>query len=113
MWLRLHTLSSQSSAIYPIFRDMQDIVEEVFVLLDKPLGVLQSFLKIYMVPAAKRIAADLFEVAAPEIGEIFRRRKIVKQYVQNLLKQKQFENSREVENKNLSEELEKVFFSKK
>ena len=49
---------------------MQDNVEEVLELLPKLLGELQSAsLKECLVPAAKRIGADLFEIAAPEIGE--------------------------------------------
>ena len=53
------------------FEDMQDNVEEVLELLHKLLGELQSAsLKECIVPAAKRIGADLFEIAAPEIGEI-------------------------------------------
>ena len=48
---------------------MQDNVEEVLELLRKLLGELQSlFIKKYLVPAAKRIGADLFVTAAPEIG---------------------------------------------
>ena len=50
---------------------MQDSVEEVLELLHKLLGELQStLLKKHIVPAAKRIGADLFEIAAPEIGEV-------------------------------------------
>ena len=40
------------------------------------LGKLQSpLLKKFVVPAAKRIGADLFETAAPEIGEVVSGRK--------------------------------------
>ena len=51
---------------------MQDSVEEeVLVLLHKLLGELQfPLIKKDIVPAAKRIRADLFEIAAPEVEEV-------------------------------------------
>ena len=53
------------------FEDMQNNVEEVLELLHKLLGELQSpLLKNYLVPAAKNIEADLFEIAVPEIEEV-------------------------------------------
>ena len=36
------------------------------------------FLRKYVVPAAKRIGADMLEFAVPEIGEVFSRRKSFK-----------------------------------
>ena len=55
---------------------MQDNLEEVLELLHKLLGKLQSpLIKKFVVPAAKRIGADLFETAAPEIGEVVSGRK--------------------------------------
>ena len=46
-------------------------MEELLELYHKLLGELQSpSLKKCIVPAAKRIRADLFEIAAPEIGKV-------------------------------------------
>ena len=60
---------------------MQDSVEEILVLLHKLLGELQfPLLKKSIVPAAKRIGADLFGIAAPEIGEIVSGRKKLKTF---------------------------------
>ena len=42
------------------------------------------FMKKYIVPAAKRIGADLFEIAAPDIGEIVSGRKQLKMSVKNV-----------------------------
>ena len=64
---------------------MQDSVEEVLELLHKLLGELQSpLLKKYIVPAAKRIGADLFEIAAPEIGEVVSGRKKLKTFAKDV-----------------------------
>ena len=50
---------------------MQDSVKMVLVLLYKILGELQfPLLEKYIVPAAKRIGAKLFEIAALEIGKV-------------------------------------------
>ena len=56
----------KTQQISPFSEDMQNNVEEVFELLHKLLGELQK----YIVLAAKRFGADLFEIAAPEIGEV-------------------------------------------
>ena len=91
---------------------MQDSVEEVLALLHKFLGELQfPLLKKNIVPAAKRIGADLFDIAAPEIGEIVSGRKNSKN-LQKILEQKQFENSWEVEKINQSVEQEAPFLEK-
>ena len=48
-------------------------------LLHKLLGEMQfHFLHEYIVPAAKRIGADMLEFAAPEIGEVISGRKSFK-----------------------------------
>ena len=61
----------KNQLISVFFEDMQDNVEEVLELLQKLLGGLQSpLLKNYLVPAAKKIGADLFEIAVPEIEEV-------------------------------------------
>ena len=63
---------------------MQDSVEEVLELLHKLLGELQSpLLKKYIVPAAKRIGANLFEIAAREIGEVFSGCKKIKTFAKD------------------------------
>ena len=45
------------------------------------------FLRKYIVPAAKRVGADLLEFAAPEIGEVFRGRKSSKSAAKSVGKQ--------------------------
>ena len=71
--------------IFLFFVDMQGSVEEVLVLLHKLLGELQfPSLKKYIVPAAKRIGADLFEIAAPEIGEVVSGRKKLKTFAKDV-----------------------------
>ena len=79
------------------FEDMQDNVEEFLVILHKLLRELQSLLfKKIINPAAKRIGADLFEIAAPKIGEIVSRRKKNSNHLQTMWEQKQFGNNWEV-----------------
>ena len=68
--------------------DMQDNVEEVFEPLHKLLGELQK----YIVLAAKRFGADLFEIAAPEIGEVVSGRKN-SIHLPKMWEQKQFRNN--------------------
>ena len=69
------------------------------------------FIKKYIVPAAKRIGADLFEIATPEIGEVVSGQKNSK-HLQKMLEQKQFENSWDVEKRNPSVEQEESFLKK-
>ena len=71
---------------------MQHNTKELLMLLCKLLGELQSpLLKKCLVPAAKTIGADFFEIAAPEIGEVVGGRKNT-QYIGK----KQFENNWDV-----------------
>ena len=64
---------------------MQDSVEEVLELLHKLLGELQSvFFKKYIVQAAKGIGANLFEIAAPEIGEVVSGRRKLKTFAKDV-----------------------------
>ena len=64
---------------------MQDSVEGFLVLLHKLLEELKSpYLKKYIVPAAKRIGANLFEIAAPEIGKVVSGRKKLKTFVKDV-----------------------------
>ena len=60
----------KSQLTFLFFVDMQDSMEEVLVLLHKLSGELHFPWKKYVVPAAKRIGANLFGIAAPEIGEV-------------------------------------------
>ena len=69
------------------------------------------FIKKHIVPAAKRIGADLLEIAAPEIREVVSGRKNSKS-LQKMLEQEQFENSWEVEKRNPSVEQEEPFLEK-
>ena len=61
---------AQSSANFPIFRGHARQRGRGFDALAQTLGrTAISFIKKYIVPAAKRIGADLFVIAALEIGE--------------------------------------------
>ena len=92
---------AQSSANFPIFRGHARQRGRGFGALAQTLGrTAIPFIKKYIVPAAKRIGADLFEIAAPEIGEVVSGRKNSKR-LQKMLEQKQFENSWEVEKKEI------------
>ena len=61
---------AQNSADFPIFRRHARQRGRGFGALAQTLGrITIPFIKKYIVPAAKRIGADLFGIAAPEIGE--------------------------------------------
>ena len=103
---------AQSSANFPIFCGHARQRGRGFGALAQTLGrTAIPFIKKNIVPAAKRIGADLFEIAAPEIGEIVSGRKNSKN-LQKVLEQKQFENSWEVEKINQSVEQEAPFLEK-
>ena len=100
---------AQSSIIFPIFRGHAKQRGRRFGALAQHLGRSAiSFIKKCIIPAAKRIGADLFEIAAPDIGEVVSGRKNSK-HLQKMLEQKQFENSWEVEKRNPSVEQESFF----
>ena len=70
---------AQSLANFPIFRGHARQRGRGFGALAQTLGrTAIPFIKKYIVPAAKRIGADLFEIAAPEIGEVVSGRKKLK-----------------------------------
>ena len=72
---------AQNSTDFPIFRGHAGQRCEGFGALASTLGrTAIPQIKIYIVPAAKRIGADLFEVAAPEIGEVFSGRNRLKTF---------------------------------
>ena len=103
---------AQSSAIFPIFRGNARQHGRGFGALAQTLGrTAIPFIKKYIVPAAKGIGADLFEIAAPEIGEVAVDEKNSKR-LQKMLEQKQFENSWEVEKRNPSVEQEEPFLKR-
>ena len=57
--------------IFPIFCGHARRRERGFDALAQTLGrTAIPFIKKYIVPGAKRIGADLIEIAAPEIGEV-------------------------------------------
>ena len=67
---------AQKSAGFPIFREHARQRDRDFGALAQTLGrTAIPFIKKNIVPAAKRIEADLFEIAAPEIGEVVSGRK--------------------------------------
>ena len=62
---------AQSEAIFPIFRGHARQRGRRFGALAQNLGrTAIPYIKNYIVPAAKRIGADLFETAAPDNGEV-------------------------------------------
>ena len=67
---------AQSSANFPNFCGHARQRGRGFGALAQTLGrTAIPFIKKYIVPAAKRIGVDLFEIAAPEIGEVVSGRK--------------------------------------
>ena len=70
---------AQSSANFSIFRGHARQRGRGFGALAQTLGrTAIHFIKKYIVPAAKRIGADLFEITPPEIGEVVSGRKKLK-----------------------------------
>ena len=62
---------SPSSASSPIFRGHARRRGKNFGAVAQSLGRTSiAFIKIFRDPAAKRSGSDLFEIAAPEIGEV-------------------------------------------
>ena len=81
---------AQNSANFSIFRGHARQRGRGFGPLAQTLGrTAIPFIKKYIVPAAKRIGADLFGIAAPEIGENVSGRKYSK-HLQKMLEEKQF-----------------------
>ena len=76
---------AQSSANFPIFRGHARQRGRGFGALAQTLGrTAIPFIKKYIVPAAKIIGADLFEIAAPEIGEVVSGRKKLKTFAKDV-----------------------------
>ena len=76
---------AQNSADFPIFRGHARQRGRGFGALAQTLGrTAIPFIKKYIVPAAKRIGAELFEIAAPEIGEVVSGRKKLKPFAKDV-----------------------------
>ena len=76
---------AQSSANFPIFRGHARQRGRGFGALAQTHGrTAIPFIKKYIVPAAKRIGADLFEIAAPEIGEVVSGQKKLKTFAKDV-----------------------------
>ena len=76
---------AQNSADFPIFRGHARQRGRGFGALAQTLGrTAIPFIKKHIVPAAKRIGADLFEIAAPEIGEVVGGRKKLKTFAKDV-----------------------------
>ena len=76
---------AQKSADFPIFRGHARQRGRGFGALAQTLGrTAIPFIKKYIVPAAKRVGADLFEIAAPEIGEVVSGRKKLKSFAKDV-----------------------------
>ena len=76
---------AQSSIIFPIFRGHAKQRGRRFGALAQHFGRSAiSFIKKCIIPAAKRIGADLFEIAAPDIGEVVSGRKKLKTFAKDV-----------------------------
>ena len=76
---------AQNSADIPIFRRHTGQRGRGFGDLAQTLGrTAISFIKKYIVPVEKKIGADLFEIAAPEIGEFVSGRKELKTFAKDV-----------------------------
>ena len=76
---------AQNSTDFPIFRGHARQRGRSFGALAQTLGrTAIPFIKNYIVPAAKRIGADLFEIAAPEIGEVVTGRRKLKTFAKDV-----------------------------
>ena len=76
---------AQNSANFPIFRGHARQRGRGFGVLAQTLGrTAIPFIKKYIVPAAKRIGADLFEIPAPEIGKVVSGRKKLKTFAKDV-----------------------------
>ena len=72
---------AQSPANFPIFRGHAKQRGRGFGARAQTLGrTAIPFIKNFIVSAAKRIGADLFQIAAPEIGEVVSGRKKLKTF---------------------------------
>ena len=98
---------AQNSADFLIFRGHARRRGRGFGALVQTLGrTAIPFIKKYIIPAAKRVGEDLFEFAAPEIGEFVSGRNKLKTFAKDV-GTKQFGNNWEVEERNTSVELVK------
>ena len=76
---------TQSSANFPSLRGHARQRGRGFGALAQTLGrTATPFIKKYIVPAPKRIGAELFEIAAPEIGEDVRGRKKLETFAKDV-----------------------------
>ena len=76
---------AQNSADFPIFRGHARHRGRVFGALSQTLGrTAIPLIKKYIVPAAKRVGAELFESAAPEIGEVVSGRQKLKTFAKDV-----------------------------
>ena len=77
---------AQNSSDFPIFRGHARQRGRGFGALAQTLKrTAIPFIKKYIIPAAKRIGADLFEIAAaPEIGEVVSGRKKLKTFAKDV-----------------------------
>ena len=103
---------AQSSANFPIFCGHARQRGSGFRPLAQTLGrTAIPFIKKYIVSAAKRITANLFDIAAAEIGEVVSGRKKLKIFAKKV-GTKTVRNSWEVEKRNPSVKLEEPFLEK-
>ena len=83
----LYEMVAQSSANFHIFCGHARQRGRGFGALAQTLGrTAISFIKKYLVPGAKQIGSNLFEIAAPEIGEVVRGRKKLKIFADDVEK---------------------------
>ena len=76
---------AQNSADFPFFQGQARQRGRSFGALVRTLGRTGNpFIKKYIVPAAKRIGADLFEIAVPEIREVVSGCKTLKKFAKEI-----------------------------
>ena len=75
---------AQNSANFPIFYGHARQRGGFGALAQTLVGTAIPFIKKYIVLAAKKIGADLFEIAAPEIGEVVSGRTKLKTFAKDV-----------------------------
>ena len=99
-------MAAQNSADFPIFRGHATQHGTFFGALAQTLGrTAILFIKKYIIPAAKTIGPNLFEVAAPEIGEVVSGRKKTQNICKTRKQIKLFVNNWEVKKRKPNVEL--------
>ena len=98
-----YEIAAQNSADFPIFRGHATQHGTFFAQTLGRTAIL--FIKKYIIPAAKTIGANLFEFAAPEIGEVVSGRKKTQNICKTCKQIKLFVNNWDVEKRKTNVEI--------